>query len=116
MKNVLQYKGYAGSVAFDADDKIFHGRVLGIRAIIGFEGTTVEDLEKDFHAGIDDYLDMCTEKDMEPEKPFRGTFNIRLDPSLHQRLVTHAMDEGKTLNAFIKDALEKAVSETQTHS
>jgi predicted HicB family RNase H-like nuclease len=29
-----------------------------------------------------------------------------------QRLVTHAMDEGKTLNAFIKDALEKAVSET----
>ena len=116
MKNVLQYKGYAGSVAFDADDKIFHGRVLGIRAIIGFEGTTVEDLEKDFHAGIDDYLDMCAEKGMEPEKPFRGTFNIRLDPSLHQRLVTHAMDEGKTLNAFIKDALEKAVSETHTHS
>lgn len=112
MKNVLQYKGYTGSVSFDADDKIFHGRVLGIRAIIGFEGTAVEDLEKDFRAGIDDYLDMCAEKDIEPEKPFKGTFNIRLDPSLHQRLVTHAMDEGKTLNAFIKDTLEKAVSET----
>jgi len=39
-------------------------------------------------------------------------FNIRLDPSLHQRLVAHAMDEGKTLNSFIKDTLEKAVSET----
>lgn len=113
MKNVLQYNGYTGGVAFDADDKTFHGRVLGIRAIIGFEGTTVEDLESDFHAGIDDYLDMCAEKHMEPEKPFKGTFNIRLDSSLHQRLVTHAMDEGKTLNSFIKDTLEKAVSETR---
>jgi len=116
VRNVLEYKGYTGRVAFDADDRIFHGRVLGIRALIGFEGTTVEDLEKDFHAGIDDYLDMCAEKDMEPEKPFKGTFNIRLDPSLHQRLVIHAMDEGKTLNSFIKDALEKAVSETHAHS
>jgi predicted HicB family RNase H-like nuclease len=112
MKNMLQYKGYMGSVAFDADDKILYGRVLGIRPLIGFEGTTVEDLEKDFQAGIDDYLDMCAEKGMEPEKPFKGTFNIRLDSSLHQRLVAHAADEGKTLNAFIKDTLEKAVSET----
>jgi len=112
MKNVLQYKGYTGSVAFDAEDKIFYGRVLGIRALIGFEGTTVEDLEKDFHAGVDDYIAMCAEKGIEPEKPFKGTFNIRLDPSLHQRLVTHAMGEGKTLNAFIKEALEKAVAET----
>jgi len=112
MKNVLQYKGYTGSVAFDADDKIFYGRVLGIRrALIGFEGTTVEDLEKDFQAGIDDYLEMCAEKSMEPEKPFKGTFNIRLDPDLHQKLVAHAMDEGKTLNAFIKDTLQRAVSE-----
>jgi len=113
MKNVLQYKGYTGSVAFDTDDKIFYGRVLGIRALIGFEGTTVNDLEKDFRAGVDDYLDMCTEEGKEPEKPFKGTFNIRLDPSLHQRLVVHAIDEGKTLNTFIKEALEKAVSETR---
>ncbi|NPU86563.1 MAG: type II toxin-antitoxin system HicB family antitoxin [Syntrophaceae bacterium] len=111
MKNILQYKGYTGSVAFDADDKIFHGRVLGIRAIIGFEGTTVEDLEKDFQAGVSDYLNMCAGKGMEPEKPFKGTFNIRIDPSLHQQLVVHAVDEGKTLNAFIRDVLEKAISE-----
>jgi predicted HicB family RNase H-like nuclease len=34
-----------------------------------------------------------------------------LDPALHQRLVSHAMDEGKTLNAFIKDILEKSTTE-----
>jgi predicted HicB family RNase H-like nuclease len=111
MKNVLQYKGYTGSVAFDADDKIFFGRVLGIRALVGFEGTTVEDLEKDFHAGVDDYLDMYAEKGMVPEKPFKGIFNIRIDPDLHERLVKGALSEGVTLNAFIKDVLAHAVSD-----
>ena len=39
------------------------------------------------------------------------SFNLRLDPSLHEILVTGALREGKTLNAFVKDVLEKAVSE-----
>jgi predicted HicB family RNase H-like nuclease len=50
------------SIQLDADDKIFHGRVLGIRALIGFEGETVEGLEKDFRDGVDDYLDICSEE------------------------------------------------------
>src|SRR5665647_3745621 len=37
MKNTMKYKGYSGSVAFDAEDRIFHGRVLGVSsALIGF--------------------------------------------------------------------------------
>jgi len=112
MKNILQYKGYTGNVQFDQDDMLFYGRVMGMKkAHIAYEGKTVDDLVKDFQDGVDDYLDMCTEEGREPEKPFKGTFNIRIDPDLHQKLVTHAMDEGKTLNAFIKDALQRAVSE-----
>ncbi|MCG2738875.1 MAG: toxin-antitoxin system HicB family antitoxin [Syntrophaceae bacterium] len=41
----------------------------------------------------------------------KGAFNLRLDPSLHEILVTGALREGKTLNAFVKDVLERAVSE-----
>ena len=113
MKNILQHKGYTGKVQFDPDDMTFYGRIMGMKkAHIAYEGKTVDDLVKDFRAAVDDYLDMCAEEGTEPEKPFKGTFNIRLDPSLHQRLAAHAMDEGKTLNAFIKDTLERAVSET----
>jgi len=112
MKNILQHKGYTGNVQFDQDDMLFYGRVMGMKkAHIAYEGRTVDDLVKDFQDGVDDYLDMCTEEGREPEKPFKGTFNIRLDPDLHQKLVAHAMDEGKTLNAFIKDTLQRAVSE-----
>ena len=79
MKNTMKYKGYTGGVAFDAEDRIFHGRVLGVSsALIGFEGATVADLEKDFQNAIDDYLEMCEEQGTAPEKPFKGSFNIRL--------------------------------------
>jgi len=112
MKNILQHKGYTGNVQFDQDDMLFYGRVIGMRkAIIAYEGKTVDDLVKDFQAGVDDYLDMCVEEGKEPEKPFKGTFNIRLDPDLHERLVKGALSEGVTLNAYIKDVLAHAVSD-----
>ena len=68
MKNVLKYGGYTGSVNFDADDKIFHGRVLGITDVIGFEGNSVEELEKDLANAVDDYLEMCQEYEKEPDR------------------------------------------------
>ena len=112
MKNVLKYKGYTGSVVFDAEDKIFHGRVLGLSfALIGFEGSTVAEIEKDFHDAVDDYLNMCAEQGKEPEKPFKGSFNIRLNPTLHGRLVVNAANKGMTLNAYVKKILERATSE-----
>jgi predicted HicB family RNase H-like nuclease len=43
-------------------------------------------------------------------KTKRGISN--LSPELHKRLVSNAMNEGKTLNAFVKDLLQRAVSET----
>ncbi|MEW6186177.1 MAG: type II toxin-antitoxin system HicB family antitoxin [Thermodesulfobacteriota bacterium] len=113
MKNILKYKGYSGSVVFDAEDKIFHGRVLGLSsALIGFEGATVIEIEKDFQDAVEDYLNLCTEQGKEPEKPFKGSFNIRLNPALHGRLVINAANKGMTLNAYVKTLLEKVTSET----
>ena len=114
MKNILKYKGYTGSVVFEAEDKIFQGRLLGLSsALIGFEGTTVIEMEKDFQHAVDDYLNMCAEQGKEPEKPFKGSFNIRLNPTLHGRLVINAANKGMTLNAYVKTLLEKVTSETQ---
>ncbi len=110
-KNYLKYKKYVGSVQFDADDRIFHGQVLGINDTISFEGSSVEELEQDFKAAVEHYVETCRKIGKEPEKPFKGAFNLRLDPSLHEMLVTGALREGKTLNAFVKEVLKKALSE-----
>jgi len=68
MSNILKYKGYMGSVSFDAEDRIFHGRVTGIRDVVGFEGESLDKLEKDFQEAVDDYLDICREKNLDREK------------------------------------------------
>jgi predicted HicB family RNase H-like nuclease len=43
MKNALKFKGYTGTVEFDADDHIFHGRLMGLTDIITFEGASVRE-------------------------------------------------------------------------
>ena len=112
MKDTMEYNGYFGSVHYNDDDKVFYGKLEFIRALVSYEGTDVASLRAAFEEAVDDYLEFCKETGKQPEKPFKGSFNLRLDPELHKRLVSNAMNEGKTLNAFVKDVLEKAVSET----
>ena len=52
----MEYKGFIGSVEFSEADNVFFGSVEGVNALISYEGATVEELEEDFRAAIDDYL------------------------------------------------------------
>lgn len=74
-------KGYIGTVEFDPDDKILFGKVLGVNDLISYEGGSVAELESDFKAAINDYLDMCKKKGRGPEKTFSGRFNVRISPA-----------------------------------
>lgn len=60
--NVLEYKGYTGTVEFSAEDNILFGKVIGIDGLISYEGESVSSLKEDFEAAVDDYLEMCEEK------------------------------------------------------
>jgi predicted HicB family RNase H-like nuclease len=111
MNNVLKYKGYTGSVEFSADDNVFHGRVLGIKDSISFEGSTVEKLKEDFHNGIDHYLEVCKKLGDTPEKPFSGKFVLRLPSDLHCQIALRAKDENKSLNAWLVDTCKNVLSE-----
>jgi predicted HicB family RNase H-like nuclease len=103
MKNTLKYKGYTGNVSFDGEDKVFHGRVLGITDVIGFEGGSVLALEKDFHEAIDDYLETCQEIGKKPEKPFSGRFLLRVPSELHCAIALEAKQKNKSINKWITD-------------
>ena len=43
----LHYNGFNGSVAFSEEDKIFFGKIEGIDGLVNYEGTNIEELEKD---------------------------------------------------------------------
>ena len=44
MNNVMTYKGYTGSVEFSESDAMLFGKVLGVRALISYEGGSVQEL------------------------------------------------------------------------
>ena len=67
MKNTMEYKGYIGSVEFSEQDEVFFGKVMGIHALISYEGTNIQDLLKDFHEAVDDYLWICEKEENFPE-------------------------------------------------
>jgi len=106
MKNTMEYKGYAGSVEYSDEDGVFFGKAQFIRALISYEGSSAEELRKDFHNGVDDYLAMCKEKNITPEQPFKGSFNVRVGRNLHRKLAIEAEQRGISLNSLIVERLE----------
>lgn len=109
MNNLLEYKGYYGTVEFSANDNILYGKVLGVNSLISYEGESVESLREDFEAAVDDYLDLCAENGIEPEKAYRGSFNVRVTPELHKNLVLYSASQGQTLNATVEEAIRQYV-------
>ena len=49
LKDVLNYRGFIGSVHFSADDSIFYGKIEGVTDLVTFEGETVKELTGAFH-------------------------------------------------------------------
>lgn len=109
MSNFLQYKGYTGSVEFSEQDDCLYGKVLGIRALISYEGGSVAELKADFQAGVDDYLEMCIQKGIAPEKPYKGSFNVRVSPEIHREAALCAAQQGTSLNSFVAAALQREI-------
>lgn len=110
MSDVITYKGYIGSVRFSEEDEVFHGRIEAINDLIMYEGTSVKELKKAFHEAVDDYLETCKEMGREPQKPFKGSFNIRIPSDLHKKAAEKATRMGVSLNQFVQKALEEKVA------
>lgn len=110
MSNTINYQGYIGSVEFSEADGIFFGKVLGIRALISYEGKNAEELISDFHGAVDDYLELCEADGIEPEKAYKGSFNVRISPELHKQVAICAMEANISLNSFVENALRSKVS------
>jgi predicted HicB family RNase H-like nuclease len=104
---MLKYKGYTGHAEFDDEARLFHGEVLDLRDVITFQGTSVEELEREFRNSIDDYLEFCEERNEEPDRPFSGRLMLRLPPNVHREVYVRARQEGKSLNQWIAEKLEK---------
>lgn len=112
--NLMNYKGYSGSIEFDQEDLLFHGKLEHIRALVTYEAADAKGLLQAFHAAVEDYLALCAEQGMEPETPCKGAFRVRTGPELQRQAMIAAQRAGLSFNAFVAEALKKAVETHRT--
>ena len=106
---MLKYKGYIADVVHDDSVNVLHGYVINTNDKIVFEGSTLDELQTAFEESIDDYLAFCKEQGVDPDKPFSGTFNVRIDPDLHKEAVIAAAKKRVSLNKFVEAAIKSNI-------
>ena len=107
--NTMTHKGYAARVDYSEEDGCFVGHVAGIRDVIGFHCESVTELRAAFEEAVNDYLETCEKLKRVPNHPYSGQFRLRLPPELHARAAIMAATKGKSLNAWVADAIERSI-------
>ena len=110
MSNTIEYKGYFGTVEYSSEDNQLFGKVVGVNSLVSYEGASISALKEDFRGAIDDYLNLCAEKGIEPEKTYKGSFNVRVSPELHRSLAAYSAAHSQTLNTTVEDAIKEYVA------
>ena len=132
--NTITYKGYIGSVAYSEKDDIFFGKIEGINALVNFEGesvtelkpgtlkaklnvegtrimkTLVRELDVHYRQNGSMVLAFCEEEGIQPHKSYSGSLNVRISPETHSQIAILASKAGISINAFIKQALDRQVA------
>lgn len=109
MSDLLSYKNYNGTVEYSREDSCLLGKVIGIKKFLPYKGNSVEELEHDFQNVIDKYVEDCRERNVMPEQPYKGIFNVRISPELHRKIAVYAIENGKSLNAAVEEAIQNMV-------
>lgn len=109
MNNIIEYKNYVGSVEFSEKDCVFFGKVLGIHSLVSYEGTNAKELIDDFHNAVNTYLEECKQAGKNPEKSYKGSFNVRVSPELHKNAALYALTHNISLNTFVEESIKEAL-------
>ena len=56
---LLEYKGYQGSIGLDDTGNFWRGKILFINDLVSYEAASSATLQVEFEVAVDDYLETC---------------------------------------------------------
>jgi predicted HicB family RNase H-like nuclease len=115
MKDIVVYMDFIGSIHYSPEDDTLFGKIEGIDDLVTFEGDNVKGIKKAFEEAVDDYIALCEQENKNPQKSYKGSFNVRINPELHKKAVHSAVQEGLSLNQFVQKAIEDEVNLLSNH-
>lgn len=111
----LSYKGYLGSVDLSIEDDCLHGKVLYVNDLVAYEAASPAGLQKAFEEAVDDYVETCRQVGKDPDKSFKGTFNVRIRPEQHRGAAVAATLHDTTLNDWVAQAIGEKLEGREVH-
>ena len=108
--NEMAYQDYLAKIEYDSIDKIFVGHIIGIEDMVSFHGSTVEELESEFHDAVHHYLEICEKIGQEPQKSYSGRLTVQIPPEVHRAVATVARINSKSVNQWVESILMKSAN------
>ena len=104
--NTLKYKDFEGTAEVDVERGVCRGKLLFVDDLVTYEADAPKLLQAEFESAVDDYLDTCRSVGKDPQRPFRGLFNVRVSPALHRAAALRAVSDNVALNDVVVRALD----------
>lgn len=108
--NLMTVDGYRAKIEYDEEIDLFRGEILGLNGGADFYGKNPKELRTEFKKSLQIFLQVCKEKEIEPQRQFSGKFNLRITPELHKRLAIEAQAQGKSINTLAQETLYERVA------
>ena len=108
--NLMTVDGYNAKIEYDPELDLFRGEILGLSGGADFYGKNPKELRTEFRRSLQVFLEVCSEKGIEPKRHFSGKFNLRISPELHEKLAIAAQAQGKSINTLAQEALQERVA------
>jgi predicted HicB family RNase H-like nuclease len=110
VSQLLDHRGFQGTIMYSAEDKVLHGRIVGVRGLISYEGESVTDLESDFRLAVDDYISDMQKEGLAP-LPIAEVVPVSFSPALHERAVRFAEEHDQQLTDVVEEAVSKFLNQ-----
>lgn len=53
---MFKYKGFIGSCEYSIEDECYHGKILGTKDLVIYEGESIDETKKNFEREVEYYL------------------------------------------------------------
>jgi predicted HicB family RNase H-like nuclease len=109
----FSYKGFCGSKEISLEDDCLFGKILFVNDLVTYEAESPSALKKAFEDAVDFYLEKCASEGVIADKPFSGSFNVRIPPELHRALAIKSANLDRSLNDVIRECIASYLEEAK---
>lgn len=114
-KQSFKHRGYEGSIETSVEDECLFGKILFVRDLILYHGSTIPELKAAFIEAVDQYLEDCEELGKSPDKPCTGSFNVRIGTDRHKTLSAMSWHSDTSINKLVEEAVDLLIAKKNGH-